>query len=299
MHLPTAGRLAMTKYRMFKTYYQLTKPGIIYGNATNAIAGFFLASQGRYDFKLLMITLIGISLIVASACVFNNIWDAGIDAKMERTKNRAMVVGAIPKPNAIIYGSLLLIFGCLVLALSTNHLALYAGLLGFAVYVFLYTPLKRRTVWGTEIGSISGSIPPLTGYLAVADKVDAGAIILFFIFVFWQMPHFYAIAIYRLKEYAAAGIPVLPVKNGVYTAKVQMLFYIIAFIFTSLLLTTYGYTGHTYFAIMVLLGLSWLYLGIKGFRVSDDVLWAKKMFKFSLIIVLAFCIIIPLDTIFR
>ena len=88
---------------MIKAYYQLTKPGIIYGNAITAIAGFFLASRGHINFLLLLMMLIGLSLIIGSSCAFNNIWDADIDSKMERTKNRAMVNGEISKTRAIIF----------------------------------------------------------------------------------------------------------------------------------------------------------------------------------------------------
>ncbi|HYV33433.1 MAG TPA: heme o synthase [Candidatus Limnocylindria bacterium] len=300
---------------MFKTYYNLTKPGIIYGNAINTAAGFFLAShyslvsKVTFDTKLLLMVLIGISLVVASACVFNNILDAGIDAKMERTKNRAMVVGKIKTSGAIIFGIILLILGILDLALlarrsfseggSTNHLALYTALIGFLVYVFLYTFLKRHTTWGTEIGSISGAIPPLVGYLSISNKLDSGAVILFIIFVLWQMPHFYAIAIYRLNEYKQAGIPVLPAIKGIYRTKINMLVYIIAFVIALAHLTIYHYTGNIYLVIMMLLGLTWLWMAIKGFKVLDDVKWAKKMFKFSLIIVLAFCLIIPIDRLIK
>ena len=166
---------------MIKSYYHLTKPGIIYGNAINTAAGFFLASQGHYNFKLLLIAIIGISLIVASACVFNNIADVEIDAKMDRTKNRAMVTGTIPKTNAIIFGSILLILGLLILSLFSNLLSLLAGLVGFITYVFLYTPLKRKTIWATEIGSISGATPPVVGYCTVTNRFDIGAILLFLI----------------------------------------------------------------------------------------------------------------------
>ncbi len=280
---------------MLKSYYYLTKPGIIYGNAINTAAGFFLASQGAYDFKLLMITIVGISLIVASACVFNNILDANIDAKMERTKNRAMVRGTVKKSYAITFGIVLLIFGITNLALSTNHLALYAALIGFFVYVFLYTFSKRYSVYGTEIGSVAGAMPPVVGYLSVSYEIDSGAIILFAIFVLWQMPHFYAIAIYRLKEYVAADIPILSAVKGVRRTKMNILAYILAFTVAVLLLKLLNYTGYVYLFVMSVLCLAWLVMAFRGFKAADDSKWARGMFKFSLLIVLTFCVIIPID----
>ena len=106
---------------MFKEYYKLAKPGIIYGNALPAIAGFFLAEKGRFDLGLFGAMLVGLSLVIGSACVFNNIYDAGIDAKMQRTKNRAIAAHTISKMAASIYGTILLILGILCLSLFTNH----------------------------------------------------------------------------------------------------------------------------------------------------------------------------------
>src|SRR4051812_23441537 len=123
---------------MIKTYYHLTKPGIIYGNAITAMAGFFLASKGHFDPKLFVAMLVGLSLVIASGCVFNNIMDKDIDSKMDRTKNRAMVAGAISKVNATVYGTILLSLGVLSLFVLTNLSALFAALIGFIVYVFLY-----------------------------------------------------------------------------------------------------------------------------------------------------------------
>jgi len=244
-------------------------------------------------------TLIGISFVVASACVFNNILDAKIDSKMERTKNRAMVLRKIKTPNAIVFGIILLILGAIALSHYTNWITFVAAMTGFVVYVFIYTFAKRYTTWGTEIGSISGAIPPLVGYLAISNYIDIGAIILFLIFVFWQMPHFYAIAIYRLNEYKQAGIPVLPAVKGIKRTKINILIYIILFMGTITILNIFGYAGNLYIILMLIMSLTWLWMAIKGFKVTDDIKWAKKMFKLSLIIVLAFCVIIPIDKLFK
>jgi protoheme IX farnesyltransferase len=280
---------------MFKAYYQLTKPGIIYGNALPAIAGFLLASQGHFDIRLFLSMLIGLSLVIASGCVFNNIYDADIDARMDRTKNRAIVTGTISKKNAIYFGTILIGFGCFALVLLTNGAALFAAAVGFAVYVYLYTPLKRKTSWATLIGAVAGATPPVVGYVSVTNNYDAGALILFLILVFWQMPHFYAIAIRRLEDYKAANIPVLPLTKGVKFTKIAMLFYCAAFIIAAIHLTIYKYTGNVYAIIVLILGLSWLTIGISGFTSADDKKWAKKMFLFSLILLTVLCVIISID----
>ena len=113
------------------------------------------------------------------------------------------------------------------------------------------------------------------------------------------MPHFYAIAIRRLDEYKAAGIPVFPVKEGIHNTKIKMLAYIVAFILATAALTYFKYTGYIYLTVMVLLGLYWFGSGIKGFKSGDDKVWAKKMFLFSLIILTIFSVLISLNILLR
>ena len=281
---------------MLKEYYYLTKPGIIYGNAITTTAGFFLASKGDFDFGLFLATLAGISLVIASGCVFNNYIDREIDAKMERTKNRALVKGTIPGGSAIIFGIILGILGFSILAKYTNLLTVEVALVGIFAYVVLYGIAKRRTVWGTVVGSISGAVPPVVGYCAVSNSLDLGAILLFLILVCWQMPHFYAIAIYRLDDYTRALIPVLPYKKGIGVTKMYMLFYVIAFTVAASLLTFYGYTGYIYLVVALVLSLTWLWFCIKGLRANvDSKLWAKKMFRFSLVVLTILSIMIIID----
>jgi protoheme IX farnesyltransferase len=280
---------------MIKNYYQLTKPGIIYGNAMTAIAGFFLASRSHINFFLLIAMLVGLSFIIGSSCAFNNVWDADIDGKMERTKNRAMVTRQISKKNAIIFASILGLLGAAILALHTNFLTLAVALIGMFFYLVLYTPLKRKTVYGTIIGAVAGATPPVVGYVAVTNNFDTAALLLFLILVFWQMPHFYAIAIRRLDEYKAASIPVLPAKEGIHNTKIKMLTYVGAFILATAALTYFKYTGYAYLVVMILLGLSWLWFGIKGFKSPDNNAWAKKMFLFSLIVLTIFSVLISLN----
>jgi len=282
---------------MLKTYYKLTKPGIIMGNAITATGGFFLASRGYFNLALLGYMLLGLSLIMASGCVFNNYIDRSIDKKMARTKNRALVKGEIPVVNALVFATCLLIGGSAILEMFTNLLTLVVALIGFIVYVFIYTPMKTRSTHGTLIGSISGAVPPVVGYVTVSDKLDLGALLLFLIIALWQMPHFFAIAMYRISEYKAACIPVLPAVKGMYVTKVQMLIYTTAFLLTSLLPTVFGYTGYSYFTVAAILGLVWLVVCVKGFRAKNDNLWARKMFKLSLFVITALSIMISIDTI--
>lgn len=278
-----------------KTYYRLTKPGIIYGNLLTTLAGFFLASRGDVDFWLLVAAASGTGLVMASGCVFNNYIDRGIDAKMRRTQKRATVTGDISGRNALIFGAVLGALGFAVLALFTNTLVVMSGLIAIFFYVVLYGIAKRASSLGTVVGSVPGALPPVAGYLAVSNSLDTGALVIFLIMAIWQMPHFYAISIFRLKDYAAAGLPVLSVKRGVKTTKLYIMLYIAAYIAVIPLLTILGYTGYAYLAVMGGIGVFWFWKGVSGFAATDSTAWARKMFGVSLIVLLTFSFILSVD----
>lgn len=280
----------------FKNYYQLTKPGIVYGNAVTVIAGFLLASWGDVHCTLLLATLVGLSLVVASGCVFNNYIDSDIDALMERTKYRSMVRGVIPPDHAILFGSTLLMWGLFILTFYTNLLAVMMSFLGFLVYVGVYSLwIKRTSTHGTIVGSIAGAMPPLVGYLAASSSFDSGAVLLFIIVALWQMPHSFAVGIYRLSDYQNANIPLLPVVKGIKKTKIQMLVYTFFFTIASLLLFVFGYTSLLYVIVMSLLCFLWLTQIALGLREkTNDTLWAKRSFLFSIIIITLFSLMISL-----
>ena len=215
---------------MIKDYYSLTKPGIIRGNLITAAAGFFLASKDIVDMKLLLAMLVGTSLVIASGCVLNNYLDISIDKQMARTKKRALVTGTITSKNALIFATILGLSGEIILLIFTNLLTALIGLFGLFVYVIVYGAAKRRSTHGTLVGSLSGAVPPVAGYTAVTGSLDWAALTLFLILVCWQMPHFYAIAIYRYNEYKAAGLPMLPIVKGIRATKLQILNYCLFFV---------------------------------------------------------------------
>lgn len=286
---------------MFKEYYTLTKPGIIYGNAITALGGFFLASAGDIDFLLLFATIIGLSLVIASSCVLNNYIDRDIDERMERTKGRALVQGTIPLKNAIFFAIGLMMLGVSILYLYAHTLALLVGLIGVFFYVVVYSLwTKRQTVYGTLVGSISGAVPPVVGYVAVTGTLDAGAVILFLIVCLWQMPHFYAITIYRYEDYVAAGVPVLPIVSGIRATKVHISLYIAGLMLALYALYAYKYTGTLYLLTTEALCGVWLVMSLMSFKYKDTVddaankKWAKKVFFFSLIMIMVFSLTISI-----
>jgi protoheme IX farnesyltransferase len=281
---------------VIKNYLLVTKPGIIFGNLISVAGGFFLASKGRIDIAVLLPTLIGMSLIVASGCVFNNCIDRNIDRKMMRTRNRVLVKGLISPGGAVFYGSLLGFAGIVLLWAVTNMLSVAIVLTGFTIYVGLYSLyLKRNSVYSTLIGSLAGAAPPLAGYCAVSNRFDMGAVILLSIFSLWQMPHSYAIAIFRYKDYAAAAIPVLPVKRGMLATKKHVVGYMLAFVPATLMPTFGGYTGYTYLTVAAAMGLSWLYMAWSGYKTSDDRVWAKKLFVSSILTIAVLSVMMSID----
>lgn len=279
-----------------KHFIQITKPGIIFGNVLSVAGGFFLAAQGHVDLGLFLATVIGTSLVVASGCAFNNCIDRDIDVKMERTRNRAIVQGIISVKVALVYATVLGLLGFGLLYKLANPLAAFAGLVGFAIYVGLYSLyLKRRSVHGTLVGSLSGAMPPVIGYVAVTGRFDMAALTLLVMFSLWQMPHSYAIAIFRLNDYRAASIPVLPVERGIPVAKRHIVYYILAFVLATLMLTLGGYAGLSYMAVAAAMGMYWLYMAWTGYKASDDRVWARKLFVFSIFTITALSVMMSVD----
>lgn len=282
---------------MIKKFFSITKPGIIFGNLITASGGFFLASQGHVNYLTLFVAILGTSLVVACGCVFNNIIDRDIDKLMERTKNRVLVLGLVSVRAAFIYGLILGILGLYILYIGTNKLTVMIAVTGLAVYVAIYSLwLKRHSIYGTVVGSISGAVPPVIGYCSVSNHFDTGALILFLILSIWQIPHSYAIAIYRFSDYSNANIPVLPIRKGINYTKIQMLIYVIAFVIATLMLTFFHYTGYIYFVSALILGVFWIRLSILGLdNGTDDRKWARKIFAFSIICITILSIMMSIN----
>jgi len=279
-----------------RRYLLVVKPGIIFGNLIATVGGFLLASQGRPDWPLLVATVLGVALVVASGCAINNCIDRDIDACMARTRTRVLVTGAMSVKAALAHGIVLGVAGFVCLALLTPLLTLAWVAFGFVIYVGAYSLwLKRGSVYGTVVGSLSGAVPPVAGYCAAAGHWDNGALILLAMFCLWQMPHSYAIAIFRFADYERARIPVLPVVRGIPAAKRQIVLYILAFFVATILLVVGGYAGYGYLAVACATSAWWLRMALGGRRAPDDVVWARQVFIFSIITITALCVTMAVD----
>ncbi|EXR85276.1 heme o synthase [Acinetobacter baumannii] len=271
---------------MLKKYLFLTKPGILFGNFITTLGGFFLAPQGSIDILLLLLTLIGTTLVVASGCVVNNVIDQDIDTKMQRTQNRALVKKTISPTVALVYAFVLGVMGFSILWFGVNGYAFLFAMIGFIVYVGFYSLWTKRTsIHQTVIGSISGASPPVIGYTAVTHQFDVAALLLFLAYALWQMPHSWAIAIYRFDDYKNAGIPILPVARSIYRTKIECVIYILLFAAVLNGLYCFGYTNVFFLITFNALTAYWFYLSIIGFKAENDQLWAKRFFLYSVILI--------------
>ncbi|VFP84474.1 Protoheme IX farnesyltransferase [Candidatus Erwinia haradaeae] len=281
---------------MIKLYIQATKPGIIFGNLISVIGGFLLASQGHIHYSLLLSTVTGMAFVIASSCVYNNYIDRDIDKKTERTKNRVLAKGLISSQCGLLYATILGFIGVITLYVGVNVLAMLIAIIGFIIYVGVYSLyMKRHSIYGTLIGSLSGATPPIIGYVAVSGHLEPINLILLIIFSLWQIPHSYSIAIFRLQDYKKTCIPILPVVRGVLTTKHRIIFYIIAFIFATLLLTMYGYTGYKYLVIVSAVNILWLCIALSGYHTKNNDIWARKVFLFSIIAITTISVMISID----
>lgn len=271
---------------MLKKYLFLTKPGILFGNFVTTLGGFFLATQGSVDFLLLFLTLLGTTLVVASGCVVNNVIDQDIDHKMQRTRNRALVKKTISQTVALNFALVLGVLGFAILWFEVNAYAFLFAVIGFVVYVGFYSLWTKRTsIHQTVVGSISGASPPVIGYVAVSGEFDVAALLVFIGYALWQMPHSWAIAIYRFDDYKNAGVPILPVARSIRRTKIESLIYVILFTVVMNAIFVLGYTHWVYAVILNALCIYWLYLSVIGFKAENDQIWAKKTFLFSVILI--------------
>jgi protoheme IX farnesyltransferase len=272
---------------VLKAYFEALKPERTFFNVMTTFAGFLFACQWHINWSLLLYTLLGTTLVVMSACAVNNCTDRKLDAKMPRTKKRATVTGIVSVRKLAAIAVVLGLVGFAILAVRVNLLTTLLAAIAYVDYVVLYSWSKRHTPWSTLIGTPSGALPLVAGYVAVTNSFDMTALLLGLVMVFWQMVHFYAIAIFRRKDYAAGNIPVWAVRYGVKSTQKWLLFYTLLYLVAVILLTFFASVGWVFLTVVGGMGVYWLYLGMKGFNALSPEKWARGMFGFSLIALLA------------
>lgn len=271
-------------------YIMLTKPGIVLGNVLAAIGGYFVA-RAAFELSTFLAMALGTALVIAGSCVINNYFDRDIDVYMKRTARRPSVTGAIATRTGLLYASVLLVGGFTLLFWFTPLATALLGLFGAVSYTAIYGITKRKTYWGTFIGAFPGAVPPMAGYAAAAGVIDATALILFAMMFVWQMVHFYAIALFRMKDYATAKVPVLPVAKGIRRTFIEMRMYAVLFFVFTVMLVVHGDAGYMFLLALVPLAAYWLMPLHETIRSSDVVTVARTIFARSLLVLFAMSVL--------
>ncbi|WP_163861483.1 heme o synthase [Myxococcus eversor] len=246
-----------------------------------------------------LVTLLATAGTVGAANALNCYWERHSDRFMARTQNRPLPSGRMEPAVALWFGISLAAVSLPALALGANMLTAALGLLALLSYVLAYTPLKARTSVAMLVGAVPGALPPLMGWTAVTDRLDAGGFSLFAILFLWQMPHFIAIALFRKEEYAAAGLKSVPLERGDESSRAQIVLYLVALVPMTLLPFQLHIAGTWYLAAAVALGLSFLGLGAWGFFRRLGKPWARQAFFFSLVYLTGLFAALSLDRVPR
>ncbi len=274
-----------------QSYYQLTKPRIIPLLLITTAAGMWLASDGRVDPFLLLVTLVGGTLAAASAQVLNCIYDRDIDYDMERTRHRPIPSGKVQPRDALLFAIALASLSFTLLTVFANLVSAILAMSGIVFYMAIYTHLlKRHTPQNIVIGGAAGAIPALVGWAAVTGELSWTAWLLFAIVFLWTPPHFWALALMIRDDYAKVGIPMLPVVAGEESTTRQIWIYTLLVVPTSLLLIyPLGASGVVYGAIALVLGGIFIKKAWQLLQAPTDKQVARSMFKYSILYMMLLC----------
>ena len=227
--------------------------------------------------------LIGISFLAASSAVINHFFDQKIDSKMNRTSERPLVIGKISDKQAIIFSIILYLSGSWMLLFFTNLLTWILTTLTFIFYGFIYTKyLKFMTSQNIVIGGLAGAMPPLLGWAAISNTIEPNALLLVLIIMVWTPPHFWALAVHRVEDYADAEVPMLPVQKGVPFTKQHILLYTFLLLATTLLPYAVQMFGEIYLISALILGGIFLVYSYRLYRDDTNAL-AMPTFAYSII----------------
>ena len=279
----------------FSGYLKLTKPSIIYLLVLTSATAMFLADGFSGNLMKVVFGLFGIGLIASSSAVINQILDVEVDSKMARTKNRPIVIGEISVTNAKIFATALLIVGATMLLFFINVLTLLLTLFTWAFSSFLYTKiLKFAGPQNIVIGGIAGAMPPLLGWTAITNSIDALPLLMVLIIFIWTPPHFWALSINRKEDYVAAKIPMMPVVKGTEYTKIQIALYSVLLAVSSLFPFATGYLGGFYFFSAIILNA--IFIGFSVALIFDkNNKLALPLFLYSIVFLTILFICMALD----
>ena len=268
--------------RRFRQFLALAKPRVVSLIVFTAVIGMFLAVPGLPPLRPMLFGTLGIALVAAAAAAINCLVEQKIDAKMARTRARPLPRGELSTQQTLLFASVLGAAGLAFLYVQVNGLTMWLTLATFVGYAVVYTVLlKPATPQNIVIGGASGAMPPVLGWAAVADDVAPQALILFLIIFVWTPPHFWTLALYRAKEYANAGLPMLPVTHGPSYTRLQILLYTIVLFAVSMLPFAIRMSGWIYLIAAVILGGVFIAYAVALQRRYSDRL-SRKTFRYSI-----------------
>ncbi len=248
-----------------------------------AIVGMFVSVPGWPGITPILFGTLGIGLASSSAAVYNHVLDARIDILMMRTRGRPLPQGKLTERSALTFATVLCVISMLILWFLVNPLTAILTFVSLIGYAVIYTAwLKRATPQNIVIGGAAGAAPPVLGWTAVTNEVEAGALLMFLIVFVWTPPHFWALAIARKEEYAKVDIPMLPVTHGEAYTRLNILLYSILLVLVTILPYLIGMSGVIYLLAVLVLDAYFLYYAIQMYRVPDDMELPMKLFKFSI-----------------
>jgi heme o synthase len=267
-----------------RDYVTLTKPRIMSLLLVTGLGGMFVGARGVPSGWLVLVTMTGLALACAGASALNHVLDRDIDQLMgKRTRSRPLPAGRMPTPRALEFGLALSAFSFVLLASLANVLTAALAIAGNLFYVLVYTRwLKRATPQNIVIGGAAGAVPPLVGWAAVTGNLALPALWLFLIVFFWTPPHFWALALLIRRDYAAAGIPMLPVVRGVRETTRQILWYAVVLVAVTLVPVVWGPLGLPYLVAALTLGAAFVWLALR-LRRATTVQHASVLFHYSLL----------------
>ncbi len=264
-------------------YLEMSKARLSSMVVFSTVAGYLLSarSAGRVDH--LIWTALGTALAAFGASIFNQIMETEQDAKMERTRNRPLPSGRIPRSRAIVYGWASSIAGVVLLATLVNLLTAALALGVILVYTLVYTPMKTRTSANTLVGAVVGAVPPVIGWTAFSGRIEIGALILFGILFTWQVPHFLALAWMYRDDYARGGFKMLPAVDAIgrFTARTALI-YALALQPLTLMIYAEGLSGMAFLIIAQVLGFTFALAALPFYR-DRTRLTARRLFLVSII----------------
>ena len=263
-------------------FWRLTKPRVVSLIVFTAVIGMLLATPTLPPAGLLAAATAGIALVAGAAAAFNCLVEQRIDAAMARTRGRPTVIGTITDAQILLFSGVVGGLGLAILWHAVNPLTMWLTLGTFVGYAIVYTViLKPRTPQNIVIGGASGAMPPVLGWAAVTGDVTFQPLLLFLIIFAWTPPHFWALALYRRKEYALAGVPMLPVTHGEEFTRLQMLLYTLLLTAVSLLPFATAMTGFFYLGAALVLDAVFLAYAVAIWKRYSDAL-AKRTFGYSI-----------------